>query len=283
MILILMVAAATQYAPAQDESGTFEQAMTTQRCWRIEAQPLVWFASLSGESTFKGSAATLMDVDSLLGLDDSEPSFLGSALLTYDTDDHGRWLMWLEGFDFSTESSGAIAQDFGVLDSAVSAGTVVHNDFGLSNIGLKAGWDPFGNVLHDDDYELRFALLAGTRMIGLDQRLEAEGGPTVSYDGSSLGLEGGVRVRIARSEDYTTAGHWSVDLALTLGAGGGSDATVSYFDIWAGAEYLVTDNMGLRIGYRQLDVNLEDDSATGGPYEFDGRLAGLYVGGTITF
>lgn len=281
--LFLLSMAAIQPARGQDESGPIEEPIAIQRIWRLTAQPLVWFASLSGESTFRGSAATTLDVDTLLGLDDNEPGFLGSARLSYDSADHGRWLFWLEGFDFSTEANGPVAEDFGIRDTTVTAGATVISDFGLTNVDVKVGWDPFGNVLHDNEFELRFALLAGARLITLDHRLEVVEGPTVEYDTSSGCIEAGTLITIAQYGRYAEARSWCIDVALSLGAGGTQDATTTYFDIWAGAEYLVTENIGLRFGYRQIDITIEDDGTADGPYEFDGRLAGLYLGGTITF
>jgi hypothetical protein len=70
----------------------------------------------------------------------------------------------------------------------------------------------------------------------------------------------------------------TVAIDLELGGGPVLGAEGWFFTLATGLTWRPVEHVGLTFGYRQIDADLED-----GDYEFEGRLAGLFFGGTIRF
>jgi hypothetical protein len=285
-----VIGAVTAGATAQTEgadSANSLDAMADAARVRIQATAGMWYPALSGESRF-GTAATGGDlrVDTLLGLEDNEPTFAGNLTLFVDE----RWLVLLDTFDFSTDASLTSTGSILVNGMAFASGTSMTGDFGITSFAAMAGYDFFGN-LHERlsgpsegglPVDIRIHVLGGARGINIDHQLALSGGPTVEYDEWGATLNGGGRISIGIGPEFASQGRWDVGISLTYGLGGSSDGDLTTFDIDFGIRYTVLDHFGLVLGYRQIDIDLDAEDASQ-PYRWDGRLAGLFFGGELKF
>lgn len=247
---------------------------------RADVRPLVWFPALSGDIRFGGKGNTFLGADTIMGLDDNEPTFTG--YLELNSNVFPQWSVLLDFVEFDTESNVIAGYDYLVYGNTITSGSTIISDFGFTDFGLDLGYQFYDNLLHDTDYFLTFSLLGGTRLIGIDNRVEAiGGGPVAVYEESSLLLEGGIKIIIGTGEnrwEVPEKGNWDVSLMLRMGFG----TSVDTLDTWVGATYMFMDNVGVYFGYRQIDITWKDDSS-GNAYDFDGRLAGLCIGSTVKF
>jgi len=284
LIIGLMSGSGLAQETITDEPVDFLDDSTSFQLSSVIVRPVVWFPGASGDVTFGQSPATELSIDSVLGLGDSEPTFDADFLFRFGWSEPN-WSLHLNGFDFDTEASQITTTNFFVDGQVVNAGTLVDSDFSLTNFAAHIGYDPFGNLLNDDDVQMRLDLIGGGRFLNVEHRLDALGGPTVSYDQWHSSLEGGARLSIASTgAEIGRKGSWDVSLSLVAGTGGffSPDADLTTIGLGVGASYHLTDHLGLTIGYHQIDFDL-DDRGVNQRYKLKGRLAGLFVGGSIRF
>lgn len=272
-------------APA---AGTSLAALADEARLRVRAATGVWYASASGETRFgSAAAASNLEVQGLLDLDDNEPTFAGDVMLFIGE----RWLVHLSAFDFATESTTSASTPFRVNGTAFAAGTGLASDFGLTGLTVAGGYDFFGNIyerIHPRGAEAgpridtRAHLLAAVRGVNVDHRLAVAGGPTVRFDEWAAAIGGGARVGIGVGPDFAGRHRWDVDLVITYALGGSSDADLAVFDLAFGIHYTIVDHFGLVFGYRHTDIDFDAEDAAQ-PYRFDGRLAGLFFGAEVKF
>lgn len=254
---------------------------------RVQAAAGVWYPSLSGDTRF-GTALSGADlrIDTLLGLEDNEATFAGNVTLFIDEN----WLVLLDAFDFSTDATLNAPGSIRVNGATFAGGTGIASDFGLTSFAAMAGYDFFGNIYErvsgpsdgGEPIDIRIHGLIGARGVNVDHRLAISGGPTVEYDEWGATINGGARIAIGIGPELPDKGRWDVGVSLTFGAGGSSDGDLTTFDLDFGIRYTVVDHFGLVLGYRQIDIDLESDDASQ-PYQWDGRLAGLFFGGELKF
>ncbi|GEM_PF-5053547 len=275
---------------AQDDAATPDtslESMANQARVQMRATAGVWWAALSGESRF-GTSTSGGDlrVDTLLGLEDNEPTFAGNVTLYID--DH--WVVLLDAFDFSTSSGLATADSMLINGTTYPAGMTIASDFGVTSLSAMAGYDFFGNLYErfsgpsegGRPVDIRLQIVGGVRGINVDHRLAVNAGPTVVFDEWSGTLNGGVRFSIGIGPEFPHKGRWDVGVSLNYGMGGSSNGDMTTYDIDFGIHYTVLDHFGVQFGYRQIDIDLDASDASQ-PYRWDGRLAGLFLGGELKF
>jgi len=241
----------------------------------------------SGKVSFGTSTGSGGNVEGLFGLDDREATFATDVGLIIDD----RWLVRIGAFDFDTDSSVTAAFPFTVNGTPVAAGTAIQSEFGLTSLTLRAEYDLLGNVLgergtpHTDrgtPVDIRLAATAGARLLNVDHRLAVSGGPTAEFDEWMLAGEGGGKLSIIIGPGFGRKGTFDTSVALLLGGGAGGDADLSTLDVELVIQYAVTDQFDAVFGYRQVDFDVDRDGGAT-PYHYSGRLAGLFIGGTIQF
>lgn len=258
--------------------------------FNLDAMAGVWIPSLSGEVKFgRSTQAGSLNVESFLDLDDNEASFATDLGMRINE----RWSVRLGAFDFDTDSTTTSTSAFLLNGNAIAAGSTLNNHFGLTSVTLHGHYDLFGNILADETaranstgqgtpVDLRIAAVGGARALNVDHRLAVSGGPTGDFDEWLFGVEGGAKFSAIIGPGYGRQGTWDVSLALLGGIGAGGDADLGHFDLQFAIQYAVHDSFNLVFGYRQLDFDVDRDEV-GSPYHYDGRLAGLFVGGTIRY
>ena len=274
----------------------FDGQVRTEDWFRIEARPVAWYPALSGDVTFGPGNNNPVTADDGLGLEDNELTFSGDVTLHFD-----RFSLWLNAFDFGTDASGPAAVGFTVGGAPVAAGTPIDAQFDLTNLSAHVGFDLFENLLSAEDEDVnmrgpeeaeilgmpadfRLHLLGGVRALNFDQSLAAAGGgPSFDYDEWTGAVEVGGRLALGLGPSFGRKGRWDVSTAVLAGFGGTGDADLSTIDVWFGLHYTVLDHLGIAFGYRQLDFDLDASDDSDNPFEFDGRLAGLFLGASIKF
>lgn len=272
---------------AGQPSNTSLEALANEARVHVQATAGVWYASLSGENRFGTSATgTDMRIDQALGLKDNEAAFSGSVTLFIDD----RWVVLLDGFDFSTNSSLPTPIGIRVNGANFAAGTRITSTFGLTSAGAIAGYDFLGNLYEKfsgksdggGPVDIRAYVIGGFRAINVDHELNISGGPNLAFDEWGATANLGVRLAIGLGPEMPGKGRWDIGVALAYGLGGSASGDLSTFDLDFGIHYTVVDSFGLVLGYRQMDINLDADDASQ-PYRWDGRIAGLFFGGEMKF
>jgi hypothetical protein len=253
---------------------------------RVRGQAAFWLPSLGGDMRFGGGGDSLVEVARTFGLDDNEPTFKGELDFTW-SDEDGKlspWRFSLDLFDFDTEATGPAILDFSFAGTAVPAGTLLQNDYGLTNIGAHVGYDFKGDFLADQsDLEFRMYPVAGFRALNIDHRLAVlGGGPSFDYDKWNAAVEAGGRINLHFMPEPLDGDTVDVDIKLLVGTGFSGDADLFTINVEAAITYMPWENFGVTFGYRQLDFNL-DDSGSSPDYEFDGRVAGVIFAAVFKF
>ncbi len=269
------------------EPDTSLEAMADAARIHVQATAGVWYAALSGENRFGTSASgTDMRINRVLGLGDNEAAFSGSVSLFIDE----RWIVLLDAFDFSTDSSQPVPIAVRVNGTNFAAGTDITSNFGLTSAGAIAGYDFFGNIYEHFSgpsqrgmpVDIRAHLVGGFRALNVDHELNISGGPNLAFDEWGATANLGARFAVGLGPELPGKGRWDVGVTIAYGLGGSASGDLSTLDLDFGIHYTVFDSFGLVLGYRQLDINIDAADASQ-PYRWDGRIAGLFFGGEMKF
>lgn len=245
-----------------------------------------WLPRLGGESSL-GPNPVPINLAVQLDLDDLEPSL--NLELSLRRDDI--WTLTLGGSDFSTTNRDTFIgrADFGAL--RLADGDPFTASFNITSVfaDLAVGiWRPFtsspervrglDNRTDDGHFlaNLRISPLFGGRYIDVDQSISA-GGARDDGGGEWLALYGGLQFTLDYRPDLTMLQRLRLQAALGLGPALGRDNGFAW-QIRAGMTLQVTQNFGVLVGYRLLEVDVESDD-----YMFDGGLQGLFLAGSLRF
>ncbi|MHC4447782.1 MAG: hypothetical protein ACYSXF_08395 [Planctomycetota bacterium] len=273
---------------AQATGGDVERVVPA---LEFKLTPGVWMPRLGGEVKLGSSpAAANIDLGGQLDLDDWEPTF--NAELTIRKREV--WQVRLGGFDFETSSSGTFVgnSDFGSL--SLSNGDPFSATFEITSFFVEvdvALWRPYAdkpgarpdpeNITSDGRYvaDLRFSPRFGIQYLDVDQTLVQTGVGREAVGGEWVGVYGGLNVELQYRPVSLTrflemiALEGGVALGPALGGDGGIIWTVR-----GGLTTSITKNFGLMVGYRLVELDVED-----GDYELDGGLQGLFFAGSLQF
>ncbi len=253
----------------------------------IRARMGVWFPAPSGETRFGsvGGGNSVMDIEETLRLNDAEPAI--NADLTFKIDE--RWIVWFDAFETGFDSIvDAPAAGLTVNGNAIPGGTSISNDLNITSLGLHVGYDFFGDLLHNDysddhNAEIHVHLMGGLRGINIDHSLRTTApGLNIGYDEWNGTLDLGGRLSIEVARDAILPGSLDVSLSMLGGFGGTSDGDITTLDLLVVANWMPHPNLGLLMGFRLFDITL-DDNASGNDYRYDGRMAGIFLGGVFEY
>jgi hypothetical protein len=247
----------------------------------------VWLPRLGGTSSLNGSGALDLAEDYQL---DSMENVLNAEL----TIRKGEFFdLLFSGFGSSTDAltSFATAGSFGPV--AIAPGDTVRSSADITSLNAELGlnlWRPYtrtpqvvdeyDNRTADGRYvaDLRLTPLLGIRFIDASQAVtNVTASTTATGEGEWLAAYAGFQVTC----DWRPEPSWlrlvrfqgGFGLGPALGGDGGF-----MWQVRAGLTVHPTENFGLTLGYRLLELSVENDG-----WELDGGLQGLFVAGSIRF
>lgn len=245
----------------QDETPSFVEDVTPG--FELQLTAGIHLGRASGSITNGPDGIEPFLMEKVLDLDDYEATFNAELLFRKDRLD-----ILLSGFDFSTDNSLILAEPitFGAL--ALDAGDSVEATFDLFSAAIDVRYAFYLPPNDDPDITFRIAPSLSLRYVDLDQSITS-GGVRESASASATALLPGLFIDFAFREKLFIGG----GTAFGPNLDGGSQWWIS-----ASIGYHFTPNLGVSIGYRQLDFDIEEDD-----YEADGRIAGLFIAGSIRF
>ncbi len=244
-----------------------ENALNNSNKWEVELTPYFWAAEIDGDATLRGRTGPVEVSFSDL-LDNLDIAFMG-RLETWK----GEWGFFLDGLymdlgaEFSTPQ-GLVSADIDVKMTILEFGLGYH--LWETQVGKKGS------------QKLSFDLLGGGRYINLEGEVDiVPGGPLGALPG---------RTFTGRQEwvDPIVGGRlrWDIDEKLAaavrfdfggFGIGDGSNLT---WNLLAGIDYKLKENMSLKVGYRIVDLDYDSGSGNkefGLDVQFRGPIFGLTI------
>lgn len=215
--------------------------------WKVEFTPYLWGAGLNADVTVRDQTATVdAGFDDIVENLDMAAAFLGTA-------QYNSWVTWVQVdyLDLSTDISRRA--NAGSLESK---STMAALGFGYQFQGWKEGQT--------------IDALLGVRNLSLDNRLQLDGHGARSDDRDVTDP-----VIILRPS-FPISEKWRFNPTLSYGTGGDSEET---WELQPQFQYQAGQNTSLRLGYRKLHYELENESGNA----FDGAFEGPFIGFGFTF
>ncbi|MHA2408437.1 MAG: hypothetical protein ACXACA_08720 [Candidatus Ranarchaeia archaeon] len=247
-----------------------EQKNENSNKWNIEFTPYFWAAELDGDVTLRGRTGSV-DVSFDDIMDNLDIAFMGRAEAW-----NGKWGLYFDGLYM--DLGGNYSTPSAVLSTDIDVKMAVF-DFGIGHRLMET------SVGKNNDQLLSFDLLGGGRYINLDGEIDIKvGGPLA---GLGLGR------KFSRREEWVEpviGGRLRWDMNDKLAAavrfdfGGfdiGEGSNLSW-NLLAGIDYRLKENMSLKAGYRIFDLDYDSGSGTN-EFGIDAQFRGPIVGLTILF
>ncbi len=249
-----------------------ENTLGVSNKWNIELTPYFWVAELDGDATLRGRTGQV-DVSFSDLLDNLDIAFMGRLEAW-----KGKWGLFMEalymdlGAEFSTPQ-GLVSADIDVKMAILEFGLGYHL------------WET--QVGKEGSQKLSFDLLGGVRYINLEGEVDIRTGGPLSGLGLAIGRTFGRRQEWV---DPIIGGRlrWNIDDKLAAAVrfdfggfdiGEGSNLT---WNLVAGIDYKLKENMSLKAGYRIFD--LDYDSGSGNKeFGIDAQFKGPIFGLTMKF
>jgi opacity protein-like surface antigen len=264
-IVIFMAVAPANLLLAGQENGDSTSG------WTTEFTPYIWAAELSGDGTLRGRTGSV-EADFSDILDKMEVGLMGRTEAW-----KGKWgvyadLLYLDlgVIDFSTKNA-LVATDMDLTMTTV--------DFGIAHRLVDT------SVGNGDDRRMSFDLFAGGRYFNLDGEIDIViGGPLA---GLGLGAEFG------RKEEWiepVVGGRFTRDLndkvaaaiRFDFGGFGIGDCSNLTWNIVAGLDCEIKENLRFKAGYRVFDIDYENGSGAT-KFGLDAQFRGPIFGFTWLF
>ncbi len=224
----------------------------------------VYLSRASGDVSFGAGEVESFTLENALELDDLEPSLAAELLFRMDRLD-----VALSGFDFSTDGSMVLDEGITFGGLTLATGERVEASFDLFTAGIDVRYAFLPPPDDDRDVVFRIAPSLGLRYVDLDQSITSAAGVRERVSPSATAIMPGVWMEMAFRETLFLTGGVSYGPNLD----GGSQMVIGASVAWHPVR-----NIGLSFGYRQLDFVLDEDD-----YEVDGRIAGLFIAGSVKF
>ncbi len=236
--------------------------------WRVEVAPIAWFSAYSGDLTIApGTDFALEDIDA------DEPAWAVGADVRVRSD---KFAFSLGGAVRNDSGDDVAAEPIRAGSITLAAGDAISWESDITVVKATAGYR-FEPLVFDTQNDVRLQLdaYAGLRYVDLSFELEG-GGNTASFDENwAMPVFGG---RLTLDLPYETSMLIESDIGyLPLG-----DTTVFAWEAFLGFGWQATPNIGARIGFRHLSLRYLDEGGAG-DQEFQGFLAGLYLGAVVRF
>lgn len=257
----------------------------------ITLLPGAWIPRLDGESSF-GPAGAGGDIhlSRQLGLNSSEPTV--NVELTIRKREV--WELHFSGFDFSTESANRFvgSATFGGL--ALAHGDPFRASFDMTSFsaGMSIGvFRPFAderqgpanldNRTWEGRYiaDLRISPEFGMRYLDISHTVILPDGRSETAGGEWVAVYGGLQFLLDyRPEHRLPFLHMlRMQASLAVGPALGGDGGIMW-QVGAGLTVQITETLGVMIGYRLLELDVENDD-----YTLQGGLQGLFLTGSVRF
>ena len=247
-----------------------------------------WLPRLNGDAS-EGSGAPDISLQDSLSLDDHEAA--PNLELTIRTSEI--WELILSGFDFSTESSGYFSGSASFGSVVLNDGDRFKADFDITSVAAEvtvALYRPLAdgssraegmdNRTADGRYiaDLRVSPVFGLRYLDVNQKLTASG-VSETTGGEWLALLLGVdfTLEYRPQERLPCLDLFGLQASLSVGPAFGGDDGVAW-QVRGGMTLQFTEHVGVLIGYRLIELDVENDD-----YSFAGGLQGLFLAGSIRF
>jgi len=284
LLLLIVPSAAGQSADeVADSAISAPQTARLHHDWQFDLQVGAWLPRLGGMVQYgPDSAGKISLEEGGFNLRDRETVYNGEITATYVDG----WGIFLGAFDFSTATTGRIPSggEFGFI--TIDPTESYSSSFEMASLAGEFQFELF----HPVDEERSTAATGGTSMrligqlglryVSVEQTLQEVGAPIgeevtadwlIPYAGLRLALE------------YWPRREWlpihRAALDVSFGAGTAiNDFGGLMWSIRAGLTIDVLTNAGFTIGYRLLELNLQDDS-----YTLDGGLQGLFISASLQF
>lgn len=258
--------------PAADEPPIVDAV----GAWTIRFEPSAWFVAPGGEFTIPGSSPGFGRAEEL-NLDSPRLSPFGEVHVR-----HERWGFSGSAVAFGVDNRGAVASSAGSVGGiAFASGDELRSSLDFVTAAAAASLQFYRDHLGPMAgggfrYEPSWDVLVGARVYDVNLDVAVPGG-TSSNSAFFAEPYVGLRFSMDLVEQFT------IDVQASIGvfSDGGDRHSLSW-DIMSGFQWNPTANFGIQFGYRQLAFRLHDGDS-GGDFEFNGALAGIYIGGTLRF
>lgn len=256
---------------------------TTVRSWTIRTQPYAWYVGPSGDVKIGGAGGNRakLDVDDA-GLDSPRLSPGGQLDVNFGQ----KWRLSVGGFHYeSGDDTGVATNSGGVGDFTVSAGDVIQSKLEFWSVQAAMGYQFVHRALgtmQSGDPRILFDLegFAGLRVMDaqfdINFRSGAASGNSTSASDTFYEPMIGIRSEAEFARQFT------MDLQSSFGTGPWGSTSSWSWDIMVGGTWRPFENVGVRIGYRQLAFDLDSGDGSGG-LQYRGALAGLLIGIELRF
>jgi hypothetical protein len=254
---------------------------------QVRLLPGVYLPRLNGDASL-GSGAPDIDLADDLGLDDQEPTL--NVELTVRMEEILEVI--IGGFDFSTESSGYFVGSGSFGNLVLNDGDRFRASFDMTSISAEVAvalWRPYAdgsarggdNRNPDGRYvvDLRISPVFGLRYLDVDQALSVSGSgrETTGDEWLALLVGGDVTLEYRPGDQLPLLDMFGMQAGFSAGpALGGEGGTV--WQVRGGLTLQFTENVGVLIGYRLVELDVESDD-----YNLEGGLQGLFLAASIRF
>ncbi|MCH8151851.1 MAG: hypothetical protein IH830_05710 [Planctomycetes bacterium] len=256
----------------------------------ITILPGAWIPRLDGESSFGSAGAGDIHLSRQLALNSSEPTV--NVELTIRKREV--WEVHFSGFDFSTESANRFvgSATFGGLVLADGDPFRASFDMTSFSVGMSiVEFRPFAddrqgpanldNRTWEGRYiaDLRISPQFGMRYIDISQSVILPDGSSETAGGEWVAVYGGLQFLLDyRPEQRSPFLHLlRMQASLAVGPALGGDGGIMW-QVGAGVTVQITETLGVMIGYRLLELDVENDD-----YTLQGGLQGLFLTGSVRF
>ncbi|MBL8962770.1 MAG: hypothetical protein KF787_10785 [Phycisphaeraceae bacterium] len=291
-IIIALLAATPAAFPASKAAGRQAGAdgntptatsFADHPAWTLKFEPAAWYASLGGDFRMPGTAGSSQSKFDFRSFDLDEPTWAPLGTVHVQA---GRWRFSAGGFAFSTDDNQATVSESGGLGRLMfAAGDTARSSVDFWSLEFQAAYrlvhEPLG-VMQDGRPRLVFGLepVVGVRMYSVDAQVSAvtgaSAGTSTSHDDFFFEPTAGIRLDGEFAEQFT------IDVQTGFGIGPWGDTESFSWDMLVGGTWRPIPNLGVRIGYKHLLFDLKSGDGSE-KFEFDGSLAGLFVGVEVRF
>ncbi len=268
LLVVLVISTTISFQEVLGAEQNTENALENSNQWNVELTPYFWAAELDGDATLRGRTGSV-DASFSDILDNLDIAFMGRLEAW-----KGEWGLFVDGLymDLGAEfrtPRGLVSADMDVKMTILEFGLGYHL------------WQT--QVGKEDSQKLSFDLLGGGRYVNLEGELDVRTNGPLS-DIIAVG-----RTFRGRQEwvDPIVGGRlkWDIDEKLAAGVRfdfggfdiGGSNLT---WNLVAGIDYKLKENMSLKAGYRILDIDYDSGSGNqkfGIDAQFRGPIFGLAI------
>lgn len=258
--------------------------------WTVQLLPAVWFLAPSGKLSLPvaggsgGAFSTEGDKIRINAVDIDKTRLrpLGELHIASE-----KWRFSFMGSDYSIDRSGIVPETSARLGSvAFTPADRLKLEFSLGSYEVTGGYRLWSRDFQaqstrpDEGVNVVLGLygLAGARIYDFEASVERITGPLARSSADNLFIEPviGARLEAQLADDF------SVDVQVSGGTLPVGDSSSTSLDIIASFQYQPTPNFGIRLGYRQLAVSLENGKGLE-KFEYNGRIAGLLFGVVLRF